>query len=123
LTVLYGFVEISDLPSTLRTAKDLGCPVDLDNAVYFADTTKSSVASRGKLLRLRLPPFAFLFPNSVRAVDLFNLPPPNFVEIGRQIEIAPRTSPVTVMFLLAISPGGIRSVQGERQAGLRPSPR
>ena len=24
---------------------------------------------------------------SVRAVDLFNLPPPNFLEIGRQIEI------------------------------------
>jgi hypothetical protein len=31
--------------------------------------------------------FAFLFRNSVRAVDLFNLPPPNFLEIGRQIEI------------------------------------
>jgi len=39
-------------------------------------------------LRRRLPLFAFLFRNwVVRAVDLFNLPPPNFVEIGRQIEI------------------------------------
>jgi KUP system potassium uptake protein len=38
-------------------------------------------------LRWRLPLFAFLFRNSVRAIDLFNLPPPNFVEIGRQIEI------------------------------------
>jgi hypothetical protein len=28
-----------------------------------------------------------LFRNSVRAVGLFNLPPPNFLEIGRQIEI------------------------------------
>jgi hypothetical protein len=27
---------------------------------------------------------------SVRAVDLFNLPPPNFLEIGRQIEICRR---------------------------------
>jgi K+ transporter len=35
LTVHYGFVEIPDLPSALRVAKDLGCPVDLDNAVYF----------------------------------------------------------------------------------------
>jgi len=28
-----------------------------------------------------------LFRNSVRAVDLFNLPPSNFLEIGRRIEI------------------------------------
>jgi hypothetical protein len=31
--------------------------------------------------------FAFLFRNSVRAVDLFNLPPSSFLEIWRQIEI------------------------------------
>jgi KUP system potassium uptake protein len=41
----------------------------------------------GLLLRWRLPLFAFLFRNSVRAVDLFNLPPSNFLEICRQIEI------------------------------------
>ena len=28
-----------------------------------------------------------MFRNSVRAVDLFNIPPENFVEVGRQIEI------------------------------------
>ena len=88
LTVHYGFVEIPDLPSTLRAAKDLGCPVDLDNAVYFgAHDEVVRGEPRGRLLRWRLPLFAFLFRNSVRAVDLFNLPPPNFVEIGRQIEI------------------------------------
>jgi KUP system potassium uptake protein len=38
-------------------------------------------------LRWRVPLFAFLFRNSVRAVDLFNLPPANFLEIGRRIEI------------------------------------
>jgi K+ transporter len=53
-----------------------------------AHTTKSSGGEPGgRLLRWRLSLFAFLFRNSVRAVDLFNLPPPNFVEIGRQIEI------------------------------------
>jgi K+ transporter len=41
----------------------------------------------GRLLRWRLPLFAFLFRNSAQAVDLFNLPPRNFLEIGRQIEI------------------------------------
>ena len=84
LTIHYGFVEIPDLPSTLRAAKDLGCPVDLDNAVYFgAHDEVVRGEPGGRLLRWRLPLFAFLFRNSVRAVDLFNLPPPNFVEIGR----------------------------------------
>jgi KUP system potassium uptake protein len=88
LTVHYGFVEIPDLPSTLRAAKDLGCPVDLDNAVYFgAHDEVFRGKTVGLLLRWRLPLFAFLFRNSVRAVDLFNLPSSNFLEMGCQIEI------------------------------------
>ncbi len=88
LTVHYGFVEIPDLPSALRAAKDLGCPVDLDTAVYFGALDEVvRGAPGGWLLRWRVPLFAFLFRNSVRAVDLFNLPPPNFLEIGRRIEI------------------------------------
>ena len=86
--VHYGFVEIPDLPSALRAAKDLGCPLDLDTAVYFGahDEVVRGEAG-GWLLRWRVPLFAFLFRNSVRAVDLFNLPPHNFLEIGRRIEI------------------------------------
>lgn len=88
LTVQYGFVEIPDLPSTLRAAKDLGCPVDLDNAVYFGEHDAVVPGKTARwLLRWRLLLFAFLFRNSVRAVDLFNLPPADFLEIGRQIEL------------------------------------
>jgi K+ transporter len=80
--------NLPDLPSTLRAAKDLGCPVDLDTAVYFGAHDEVVPGKAGRpLSRWRLPLFAFLFRNSVRADDLFNLPPPNFVEIGRQIEI------------------------------------
>jgi KUP system potassium uptake protein len=88
LTVHYGFVEIPDLPSALHTAKDLGCPVDLDRAVYFGEHDEVVRGKAGgRLLQWRWLLFAFLFRNSVRAVDLFNLPPSNFLEIGRQIEI------------------------------------
>jgi KUP system potassium uptake protein len=88
LTVHYGFVEILDLPSTLRAAKDLGCAVDLDSAVYFGEHDEVVRGKTGgRLLRWRWPLFAFLFRNSIRAVDLFNLRPPKFLEIGRQIEI------------------------------------
>jgi K+ transporter len=42
---------------------------------------------RSWLVRARLRLFTLMFRNSVRAVDLFNIPPENFVEAGRQIEI------------------------------------
>jgi K+ transporter len=42
---------------------------------------------RSWLVRASLRLFTLMFRNSVRAVDLFNLPPENFVEVGRQIEI------------------------------------
>jgi KUP system potassium uptake protein len=88
LTVRYGFIEVPDLPSALRAAKELGCPVDLENAVYFAarDEVVRSKAG-GTFSWWRLPLFAFLFRNSVRVSDLFNLPASNFIEVGRQIEI------------------------------------
>ena len=88
LTVRYGFIEVPDLPSALREAKELGCPVDLKNAVYFAardEVVRSKTG--GTFSWWRLPLFAFLFRNSVRSADLFNLPANAFVEIGRQVEI------------------------------------
>jgi K+ transporter len=38
-------------------------------------------------VRARLRLFMLMFRNSVRAVDLFKLPPETYVEVGRQIEI------------------------------------
>jgi KUP system potassium uptake protein len=39
------------------------------------------------LNRVRMALFAFLYRNSVKVVDRFNLPPEHVVEIARQIEI------------------------------------
>ena len=41
---------------------------------------------RNWFVRARLRLFMLMFRNSVRAVDLFNLPPQSYVEVGRQIE-------------------------------------
>jgi len=88
ITVRYGFVQIPNLPAALREAKDQGCQLDLDKAIYFgARDAVVPATSRGRLERWRLPIFAFMLRNSVRAVDLFRIPPDCFVEIGRQIEI------------------------------------
>jgi KUP system potassium uptake protein len=88
LTVRYGFVEIPDLPVALRRAESLGAPIDPDSAVYFGAADEVvRCPKRAKLARWRLPLFAFMFRNSVHAVDLLKIPSENFVEIGHRIEI------------------------------------
>ena len=68
--------------------KDHGCPIDLEDAVYFGARDAVVCSKRRSwLVRASLRLFTLMFRNSVRAVDLFNLPPENFVEVGRQIEI------------------------------------
>jgi KUP system potassium uptake protein len=88
ITAHFGFIQVPDLPAALRQAKDHGCPIDLEDAIYFGgrDTLVCS-KRRSWLARARLRLFTLMFRNSVRAVDLFNIPPGNFVEVGRQIEI------------------------------------
>ena len=88
MTAHYGFVEMPNLPLALKGAKARGCPVDFNKAVYI--TTPDRVIPDRKsrhLWRWQLPVFSFLFRNSVHAVDQFNLPPHNSVEISREIEI------------------------------------
>ncbi|HEY5131676.1 MAG TPA: KUP/HAK/KT family potassium transporter, partial [Bradyrhizobium sp.] len=88
ITVHFGFVQVPDIPAALRQAKARGCPVDLEDAIYFGarDAVVCS-KQRNWLVRASLRLFTLMFRNSVRAVDLFNIPPEKFVEIGRQIEI------------------------------------
>ncbi len=88
IIVHFGFVQVPDIPAALRQARDRGCPIDLEDAIYFGsrDTVVCS-KRRSWLVRARLRLFTLMFRNSVRAVDLFNIPPENFVEVGRQIEI------------------------------------
>jgi KUP system potassium uptake protein len=88
ITVHFGFVQVPDIPAALKQARDRGCPIDLDAALYFGsrDTVVCS-KRRNWLVRVTLRLFMFMFRNSVRAVDRFNLPPKSYVEIGRQIEV------------------------------------
>jgi KUP system potassium uptake protein len=88
ITIHYGFMEIPDLPSALRQARDSGFALDLKDAVYFASRDQVVRAKSGtSVMRWRLPLFAFMFRNYVRISDQFNLPSRNFLEVGRQVEI------------------------------------
>jgi KUP system potassium uptake protein len=88
MTVNYGFVEMPNLPRALKGAKARGCPADFAKAVYVAAPDRVVRDREARYLsRWQLLLFSFLFRNSVHAVDRFNLPPENFVEIAREIEI------------------------------------
>jgi KUP system potassium uptake protein len=86
VTIRFGFIEKPDLSSALACAKEKGCLIDLDEAVYFA--------ARDEVVRRPAPPrltpwrrmlFAFLYRNAVRTPDRFDLPSDRFLEVGRQI--------------------------------------
>ncbi len=84
----FGFMEIPDLRRALRAAQGLDASVDLDTAIFVASRDLVVHKQGSKVLRRgRLGLFAFLYRNAVKAVDRFNLPARNVVEIARQIEI------------------------------------
>jgi KUP system potassium uptake protein len=88
LVARFGFVEIPDLRQTLLKTRGLPKDVDFDNALFVG--TRDLVVSKrndAKLRGWRLALFAFLYRNSVKLVDRFNLEPSNVIEIARQIEI------------------------------------
>ena len=88
ITVHFGFVQVPDIPAALRLAKARGCPVNLEDAIYFGARDAVICSKRRNwLVRASLRLFTLMFRNSVRAVDLFNIPPERFIEVGRQIEI------------------------------------
>ncbi len=88
VTIRYGFVEKPDLGACLEVIKDQLDGVDVDNAIFFG--TRDSVAPHigaPHLAAWRLPVFAFIYRNAVKAVDRFNLPASRVIEVSRQIEI------------------------------------
>lgn len=84
----FGFFEIPDLRQALDQVHGLDAAVDFDHAMFVG--TRDLVVHKRKnavLRGWRLALFAFLYRNSVKVVDRFNLAPENVIEIARQIEI------------------------------------
>jgi KUP system potassium uptake protein len=88
VTVRFGFIEKPNVVEALACARDRGCLINLDDAVYFA--------SHDEVVRRNHPPrlagwrrmlFAAMYRNAVRAPDRFDLPADKFLEVGRQIAL------------------------------------
>ena len=88
LVARFGFLEIPDLRQALLKTRGLPADVDFDKAMFVG--ARDLVVSRREHASLRgwrMALFAFLYRNSVKIVDRFNLEPSNVIEIARQIEI------------------------------------
>jgi KUP system potassium uptake protein len=88
ITVRYGFMEIPDVPATLGKAQEGRCALSFDDVIYYAE--RGRPVRRDRMPRMsgwRRAVFSFLLRNAIHAVDLFKLPPRDFIEIGREIEI------------------------------------
>jgi KUP system potassium uptake protein len=88
LVARFGFLEIPDLRQALLNTRGLPAEIDFDKAMFVG--TRDLVVSRredASLRGWRMALFAFLYRNSVKIVDRFNLEPSNAIEIARQIEI------------------------------------
>ena len=87
VVVRFGFIEVPNLMTALMRARELGCPIVLDDAVFFTahdEVVRSPHDARLGPWQHRL--FAFMYRNAVRASDRFDLPAERYLEIGRQIK-------------------------------------
>jgi KUP system potassium uptake protein len=88
VTVRFGFVERPNVSAALVCAREKGCTLDLDDAVYFA--SRDDVVRREEGPRMagwRRMLFGVMYRNAVRAPDRFDLPADAFLEVGRQIAL------------------------------------
>ena len=86
--IRFGFVEKPNVAEALTAAMSKGCPIDLDDAVYFAshdDVVRNADPPRLAAWRRML--FAAMYRNAVRSPDRFELPAEKFLEVGRQIAL------------------------------------
>jgi KUP system potassium uptake protein len=88
VTIRFGFVERPNVAEALACAHEKGCPLNLEDAVYFAahdDVVRK--AGPPRLAGWRRMLFAVMYRNGVRAPDRFDLPADKFLEVGRQIAL------------------------------------
>jgi KUP system potassium uptake protein len=86
--VRFGFLDVPRLAEALSCAKDKGCPLDLQDAVYFVARDEVVPSKhRHRMPGWRRMMFAFMYRNAVHAGDRFDLATNSLVEIGRQIAL------------------------------------
>jgi KUP system potassium uptake protein len=86
--VRFGFLEVPRLAEALACAKDKGCPLDLQDAVYFVARDEVVPSkTRHRMPSWRRMMFAFMYRNAVHAGNRFDLATNTLIEVGRPIAL------------------------------------
>ena len=84
----FGFFEIPDLRAALDDVRLQQAGIDFDRAVFIAARDLVVRKPQGSAMKgWRVALFAFLYHNSAKIMDRFNLAPDRVIEVARQIEI------------------------------------
>jgi KUP system potassium uptake protein len=87
VTALYGFMELPDVPATMREAAAAGLDVDPDNVSYFLNRVTFVPTAIPGMARWRERLFAAMSRNSKSAAHFFKIPSEQIVELGMQVDL------------------------------------
>jgi KUP system potassium uptake protein len=85
--VVYGFMEVPDIPKIIGALKKHGVAVDLGDLSFFLGRESMVFTGGAKMSLPRKMFFKFLSQNAIAASAFFKLPPGRVIELGVQVEI------------------------------------
>jgi KUP system potassium uptake protein len=87
LTLRFGFLEETDVPSALKQVKMCGGSFDMMKTSFFLSRQTLLPSSKPGMALWREKLFAWMLRNAASAMEFFRLPTNRVVELGSQVEI------------------------------------
>ncbi|MGA9856185.1 MAG: potassium transporter Kup [Gammaproteobacteria bacterium] len=85
----YGFMQIPNVPYSLRRAKDFGLVIDPQTVTYYIGReTLVHTKHMPTMMAWREKLFSFMSRNAIRATDFYQIPPDRTVELGLRLRFA-----------------------------------
>ncbi len=87
ISLKYGFLEETDVPSALQRADMCGGPFEMMKTSFFLSRQTLIASSKPGMAIWREKLFAWMLRNAASAMEFFRLPTNRVVELGSQVEI------------------------------------
>ena len=87
MTLRYGFMEETDVPSALAHNQMCGAPFEMMKTSFFLSRQTLVASEKPGMAIWREKLFAWMMRNAASAMELFRLPTNRVVELGSQLEI------------------------------------
>ena len=87
LTLKYGFLEETDIPTALKRVDMCGAPFEMMKTSFFLSRQTLIAAEKPGMAIWREKLFSWMLRNAASAMEFFRLPSNRVVELGSQVEI------------------------------------